>query len=101
MEDFIARLKSDFDIVLFDSPPVIAVTDAAVLSHKVDAVFHGSFCRSNQSRCVTPGKIMLENVDANVVGALLNNVELGGKFSGSYHYYYHEYSDIKGKKKKA
>ena len=95
MEDFITRLKSDFDIVLFDSPPVIAVTDAAVLSNKVDAVFLVLSAGQTNRDALYRTKLLLENVDANVVGGILNNVEQGGKFSGSYHYYYQEYSDSK------
>ncbi len=93
MEDFITRLKGDFDIVLFDSPPVIAVTDAAVLSNKVDAVFLVLSAGQTNRDALYRTKLLLENVDANVVGGILNNVEMGGKFSGSYHYYYQEYSD--------
>jgi len=101
MEDFINRLKKDFEIVLFDSPPVIAVTDAAVLSHKVDSVFLVASAGQTNRDAISRAKILLDNVNANVVGALLNNVEMGGKFSGSYHYYYQYYSDRKGKKKRA
>jgi non-specific protein-tyrosine kinase len=38
MEAVIARLRAEADIVLFDTPPVVAVTDAAVLATKVDGV---------------------------------------------------------------
>ena len=98
MEEFIAHLKKDFDIVLFDSPPVIAVTDAAVLSHKVDSVFLVVSAGQTNREAISRAKALLENVNANVVGAVLNNVDINGKFGGSYHYYYHYYGDQADKK---
>jgi tyrosine-protein kinase Etk/Wzc len=93
MEEFINQLKKRFDIVLFDSPPVIAVTDAAVLCSKIDAAFFVISAGNTNRDAVIRAKGLLENVNAHVVGAVLNGVQLSGKFSGSYHYYYHYYSD--------
>ena len=36
MSQFIDKLKEDYDIVIIDSPPVMTITDAEVLSHVVD-----------------------------------------------------------------
>jgi capsular exopolysaccharide synthesis family protein len=82
MEEAIASLKARADIILFDAPPVVAVTDAAVLGTKVDgallAVCAGRTRRENAQRA----KELLERVHVRIVGAVLNDaprdVALGG-----------------------
>jgi non-specific protein-tyrosine kinase len=76
MEAVIARLRAEADIVLFDTPPVIAVTDAAVLATKVDGVLlvfqAGKTSRDHGRRA----REILEKVKANIVGVVLNNAEV-------------------------
>jgi len=84
MEAAIARLRSEADIVLFDTPPVVAVIDAAVLATKVDGVlliFQAS--RTSRERARQARQI-LEKVKANIVGVVLNNapVEQGYGYYG-------------------
>ncbi len=84
MEAVIARLRTEADIVLFDTPPVVAVIDAAVLATKVDGVlliFQAS--RTNRDRARQARQI-LEKVKANIVGVVLNNapVEQGYGYYG-------------------
>lgn len=79
MEVLIERLKSEADIVLFDTPPVTAVTDAAVLAARVDGVLlvlQAGHTRRDRAR---EARRLLEKVKANIVGAVLNNapVEAG------------------------
>lgn len=88
MKEIIDVLSQRADIVLFDAPPIIAVTDAAVLSSKVDGVLlvidAGGTKRDHAQRA----KALLEKVNAHVVGAVLNNV----KIDTSLHRYYAEQS---------
>ena len=76
MEAVIARLRAEADIVLFDTPPVVAVTDAAVLATKVDGVLlvfqAGKTSRDRARRA----REMLEKVKANIIGVVLNNAEV-------------------------
>jgi capsular exopolysaccharide synthesis family protein len=73
MEAVIATLKSRADIVLFDAPPVIAVTDAALLASKLDGallvVSAGQTKRDHAQRA----KELLEKINVRVVGAVLTN----------------------------
>jgi capsular exopolysaccharide synthesis family protein len=84
MEAVIARLRAEADIVLFDTPPVVAVTDAAVLATKVDGVLlvfqAGKTSRDRARRA----RQMLEKVKANIIGVVLNNaaVEQGYGYYG-------------------
>lgn len=76
MEAVIGRLRAEADIVLFDTPPVVAVTDAAVLATKVDGVLlvfqagKTSRDRARQARQV------IEKVKATIIGVVLNNAQI-------------------------
>jgi capsular exopolysaccharide synthesis family protein len=76
MEQIITRLRDMAEIVLFDTPPVIAVTDAAVLATRVDGVLlvfqSGRTSRDRARRT----REVLEKVKANIVGVVLNGAEL-------------------------
>jgi tyrosine-protein kinase Etk/Wzc len=98
MEEFIDRLKQDFDVILFDSPPIIAVTDAAILCGRVDGVFLVVKAGSTNKDAIHRARSLLENVDARVLGALLNNLEIGSAYGSSYYYYYHYYKGAHPKK---
>ncbi|MCG3120094.1 MAG: hypothetical protein ALAOOOJD_02699 [bacterium] len=102
MKTTLEGMKQKFDIVLFDSPPIIAVTDAAVLSSLLDGVIivikSGQTDREAAFRAFT----LMKNVKTRVLGALLNGVHIESMY-GSYYYYYHYYyygKDGEKKKKK-
>jgi non-specific protein-tyrosine kinase len=86
MEEIIAVLSQRSDIVLFDAPPIIAVTDAAVLSSKVDGVLMVINAGGTKRDHAQRAKALLEKVNAHLVGAVLNNV----KIDTSLHRYYAE-----------
>jgi len=84
MERAIARLRNEADIVLFDAPPVMAATDAAILATKVDGVLvlrAGETKREHAQRV----KERLGKVHANIVGAVLTNVSLDATLRDYYH----------------
>lgn len=76
MEAVIGRLRSQADIVLFDTPPVIAVTDAAVLATRVDGVLLVFQAKKTNRERARRARQMLEKGKANIVGVVLNNAEL-------------------------
>ncbi len=84
MEEIIAVLLERADVVLFDAPPVVAVTDAAVLATKVDGVLLVINAGGTKRDYARAAKARLEKVNANLLGAVLNNV----KFDISLHRYY-------------
>ncbi|MCK4271979.1 CpsD/CapB family tyrosine-protein kinase, partial [bacterium] len=106
MRKLMEQLKEKYDIILFDSPPVVAVTDAAVLSAQIDGVIlvisSGETTRNAEIRA----KTLLNNVRAQILGAVLNNVKMAGRYGSYYYYYYYHYygprgeTDRKGKKKR-
>jgi non-specific protein-tyrosine kinase len=81
MEQVIARLRAEADVVLFDTPPVVAVTDAAVLATRVDGVllvFQAGRTRRDRAR---QSRQILEKVKAHVVGVVLNGAHLDDEYN--------------------
>jgi non-specific protein-tyrosine kinase len=75
MSDVIAALQQRADIVLFDAPPVIAVTDAAVLASKVDAVLLVVSAGKTKRDHAKKAKMLLDKVNAHLIGTVLTNVK--------------------------
>lgn len=94
MLDMIQDAKSRFDIVFFDSPPILGVSDASVLSSEVDltiiVVQHRRFPKSMLQRV----KLAVENVGGKTLGVVLNNVDIrhdqSYEYYTSYYNYYHK-----------
>jgi capsular exopolysaccharide synthesis family protein len=84
MGELIAALQGQADVILFDAPPIVAVTDAAVLASKVDAVLLVISAGRTKRDHARKAKALLEKVNARLVGTVLNNVK--GE-SSLYQYY--------------
>ncbi|HEX2119264.1 MAG TPA: polysaccharide biosynthesis tyrosine autokinase [Acidimicrobiales bacterium] len=88
--EVLGSLQAEYDIVLVDAPPVLPVTDALVLSGRVDATLlvavAGATTRKEAARAVE----LLHQVDAPLVGAVLNGVDTEGSYGYAYHSYRYE-----------
>jgi capsular exopolysaccharide synthesis family protein len=73
MDEVIARLAERADVILFDAPPVVAVTDASLLASKVDGVLLVAKAGNTRRDHVRSAKDRLEKVNARLVGAVLLN----------------------------
>jgi capsular exopolysaccharide synthesis family protein len=97
MADLLKALDDRADIVVFDSPPLLPVTDAAVLTRLTDGavlvVRHGSTRREQVSRALEA----LKNVDATLLGTVLNRAPSKGPDASSYGYAPGYYSTRPGK----
>jgi len=91
MKHCISELKERFDIILFDSPPIMAVTDAAVLSSEVDGVILVIKAGQTDRNAVLRSFEILRNIPNQILGALLNVVNVEGVYGSYYYYYYHYY----------
>lgn len=76
MDRVLAVLKERADIVLLDAPPVVAVSDAAILATKVDGVLLVVSAGQTRRDSVQAAKTRLEKVNAHLIGAVLMNVPL-------------------------
>jgi polysaccharide biosynthesis transport protein len=86
--DLLRNLASQADIVLIDSPPVLPVTDSLVLSQRVDATVLVSSAHSTTRKAVHRAAEMLHQVNAPLVGAVLNGVSEESGYGGYSARYY-------------
>jgi capsular exopolysaccharide synthesis family protein len=91
MAQFIELLKSKTDVVIFDTPPAIPVTDAAVLATQTDGVLLVADAGKTRRNAARRSVEVLQQVGANVLGAALNR--LSPSRSGGYYYYYYYYAE--------
>jgi non-specific protein-tyrosine kinase len=84
MEEIVAALKAQADIVLFDAPPVLAVTDAALLAAKLDGALLVVEAGGTRREHAQRAKEMLEKLNIRVVGAVLNNAPVDASLGAYY-----------------
>ncbi len=85
MYEIIRQVKEQTDLLVIDSPPVIAVTDSAVLAPRVDGVLLVFKPGVTHLAAARQAVEQLQRLGANLLGAVLNEVDL----KGSRYYYYH------------
>ncbi|MBL7033698.1 MAG: polysaccharide biosynthesis tyrosine autokinase [Candidatus Delongbacteria bacterium] len=91
MRDLLTELRDNYDYILLDTPPVVAVTDAAVLSRLVDAVGIVVASGKVHRREVRTALQQMQNVRAKLMGVVLNSLNMRQLY-GPYYYYYHYYN---------
>ncbi|SFC09925.1 capsular exopolysaccharide family [Alkalibacterium subtropicum] len=79
------EMKTYFDLIIFDSPPVLPVTDSQVLAAETDGVIFVIPKGRVKTDEVLKAKELLEMTQANILGAIMNRVET----SGDHYYYYY------------
>ncbi len=85
------ELAARFDRVIIDSPPLIAVTDSAIISTLADGTVFVVRAFKTSKHVSAQGLRILRDVDAPIVGAVLNAVNLNRhEYSYYYHYYYYK-----------
>ena len=95
MVDIFNELKQHFDYVLVDTPPIMPVTDAAVVSGKVDGTILVVASGAVSPAVAVEAKTRLEQAGAHLLGVVLNKVDVAanshyGYGYGYYYYYGHE-----------
>ena len=104
MSALVDRLEQEWDMILFDSPPIVAVTDASMISGEIDAIAMVVKAGQTDRSAVDRALDTIRNVQAPLVGVILNGANpetLVGKYSyyfSYYNYYYHS-DESAGKKK--
>lgn len=87
--NFVRELGEQFDRVILDSPPIVAVTDAAIVSTAVDGTVFVIRAFATTTSLAKQGLRALSDVDAPLAGAVLNAVDLA-KHEYGYGYYYYK-----------
>jgi Mrp family chromosome partitioning ATPase len=103
MSKLVDQLEQKWEMVLFDSPPIVAVTDASMISGEIDAVAMVIKAGQTEKAAVERAIDTISNVKAPLIGVILNGASqqsLGGKYSYYYSYYQYYYADEQGQKKR-
>jgi polysaccharide biosynthesis transport protein len=98
----VEELKGRYDRILFDAPPVGAVTDPVIVGAQVDGVLLVLKCQKTSRDAAKQMLRTLQDANAHVVGAILNDVDLASRRYGSaYYQYYRRYGAYYGEAKDA
>ena len=98
MKELITELKRRYDFVFFDSPPIMGVSDASILASEVDMTIQVIQYRRYPQPMNIRAKQLIEKVGGNLVGIVLNNINMSQDesyyyYSGYYHDYYSRNED--------
>ncbi|HMJ90408.1 MAG TPA: polysaccharide biosynthesis tyrosine autokinase, partial [Candidatus Acidoferrum sp.] len=93
MKELIRDVKRRYDFVFFDSPPIMGVSDASILASEVDMVLQVIQYRRYPQPMTIRAKQMIEKVGGNLLGIVLNNINMSQDenyyyYSGYYYDYY-------------
>lgn len=93
MEAFLDAVSGEFDLVLVDAPPLMAVTDPAILATKCDGVILVTRAGFTKTGAVKESLDALIKAGANILGAVLNDVNMESRYYAKrYGRYYKEYA---------
>ncbi len=104
MQDLLDRLKEEYDYIIVDAPPVLAVSDAIAMASMMDGVLvvasHGIADRDAARHTME----LLGKVETRILGVVINNVEMAGRYGYGYRYgyyspYQYNYSEGEGEGK--
>ncbi len=99
MEHLIAEVTKRFDIVLFDSPPVLGVSDASLLVSKTDATLVVLQPRKMPLKALLRTRSIIQNVGGQIMGLVMNNVDISSDTQYQYYTtYYSYYSNVSSRK---
>jgi capsular exopolysaccharide synthesis family protein len=98
MRAFVESLKQYYDYIILDTPPVVIVTDAQLVSQYADGSLLVIAAGEVEREASMKAKELLTKVNAKILGVVLNKVD--GNSNGRYKYYYHYYYDEQGSKHK-
>ena len=99
MKNIIEALRDNFDIIIFDAPPALIVTDALIIARLVDFTILVSAQNITRIEDLNKTKIAIENVGGKLAGVILNKVQITAKkYENTY--YYGESSSSNGSKKR-
>lgn len=91
MRQFLNEISEDYDFVIIDTPPAAIVTDASILSAMADGTILVCASGGISIDSAKRARKLLKNVNANIIGVILNKFPIGQKnYAQYYHYAYHE-----------
>lgn len=106
MKEFINDVRQRYDMVFFDSPPIMGVSDASILASEVDMTLLVVQYRKYPQIMTLRAKQMVDKIGGNLMGVVLNNINISQDsyyyyYSGYYYDYYSKRDDDRGAKPSA
>ena len=90
MSALLEEWNKAYDIIIFDSPPVLSVADATIIAQNVDITLLLVECGKTKRQLAMQAKELLEQAGVVISGVILNNIDLS-KHYGGYNYLYYRY----------
>lgn len=88
IRELVHSLKMKYDVVVFDTPPLVGISDSAVIAKEMDGVLLVVQYRKYPRDMIIRAKQMLDTLGVSQVGVVLNNINI---MRDDYYYYYHSY----------
>ncbi|MEH7581806.1 CpsD/CapB family tyrosine-protein kinase [Priestia megaterium] len=85
MAELLKEMKQQFDMIIFDTPPILAVADAQILANQVDGTILVVSSGKTEKDAALKSKELLSNAQGKLLGVVLNNRKVE---EGNYYYYY-------------
>jgi len=86
--ELVSSLKSKYDVVLIDTPPLVGISDSSIIAKETDGAIIVVQYRKYPREMLSKARQMIESLGVKVVGAVLNNINV---MRDDYYYYYHSY----------
>lgn len=100
-KSFVDKLRSDYEIIFFDAPPIMAVSDPEILARFVDVCLLVVSANTSEIDWVRESVDLLKQEHINFAGVLLNNFNYQSGYHSYYKYYDHYTDKYKDKTKKS
>ncbi|HEY5621469.1 MAG TPA: polysaccharide biosynthesis tyrosine autokinase [Pontiella sp.] len=88
IRELITSLKTKYDVVFIDTPPLVGISDSSIIAKETDGAIIVVQYRKYPRDMLAKAKQMVETLGVNLVGAVLNNINV---MRDDYYYYYHSY----------
>lgn len=86
MDGLVNQCLEQFDMIIMDTPPILSVTDAQILANKCDGTILVVSSGKTETDKAIKAKELLDSVNANILGVVLNNKKM--EKNDQYYYYY-------------
>ncbi|MDH3733910.1 MAG: polysaccharide biosynthesis tyrosine autokinase [Gemmatimonadota bacterium] len=93
LDYLLQRAREDYDAVIFDSPPVLAVTDAMILAGRIDGVVVVVRAGQTHRKAALDTLRQLRRVGAELLGVVMNDAESTSRYGSAYDGYHRDYFD--------
>ncbi|MDY0082625.1 MAG: CpsD/CapB family tyrosine-protein kinase, partial [Ignavibacteriaceae bacterium] len=95
MDDFLAIVREKYDYVIIDSPPIIAITDAEILTKKVDGTILVVSSEVTEFPMMERANQIILHDQTTMIGTVLNNFDTNSAYGSHYKYKYYYYYSAK------